>query len=209
MINYKSISPVLSAIILAATMIALGIVILMWISGYSTMVIKQSQIDLLRSEQAAKENLVIVHATYNSSESNVLIYLLNMGYSEVFLGPIRIIELPSANYIIFTPEGIWFNDYRAKAVVNSTEEDSLTALTMSVGEVSEYLENLEIRNLSAITDKIKVYALEPYNEINGYYRVEIPVKLNSNKTYRVEVWTIVNIYGKAYLCKLYTTQLTT
>jgi len=208
MINCKSISPVLSAIILAATMIALGIVILMWISGYSTMVIKQSQIDLLRSEQAAKENLVIVHATYNNSEGKVLMYLLNMGYSEVLLGPIRIIGLQSANYIIFTPEGIWFNNYSAKAVVNSTET-TLTALTMSIGEVSEYLENLEIRNPSAITDKIKVYALEPCNEINGFYKVEIPAELSLNTAYRVEVWTVVNIYGKAYLCKLYTTQLTT
>ena len=207
MINCKSISPVLSAIILAATMIALGIVILMWISGYSTMVIKQSQIDLLRSEQAAKENLVIVHATYNSSEGKVLMYLLNMGYDVVFLGPIRIIGLQSANYIIFTPEGIWFNNYTAKAVVNSAE--TIPALTMSIGDLSEYLENLEIRNPSAITDKIKAYALEPYNEMNGYYKVEIPVELNSNTTYRVEVWTVINIYGKAYLCKQYTTQLTT
>jgi len=207
MINCKSISPVLSVIILAATMIALGIVILMWISGYSTMVIKQSQIDLLRSEQAAKENLVIVHATYNSSEGKVLMYLLNMGYDVVFLGPIRIIELQSANSTIFTPEGIWFNNYTAKAVVNSAE--TIPALTMSIGDLSEYLENLEIRNPSAITDKIKAYALEPYNEMNGYYKVEIPVELNSNTTYRVEVWTVINIYGKAYLCKLYTTQLTT
>ncbi len=208
MVNNKSISPVLSAIILAATMIALGIVILMWISGYSTMVIKQSQIDLLRSEQAAKENLVIVHATYNSSGSKVLIYLLNMGFDIVFLGPIRIIELQTANSTIFTPEGIWFNNYTAKAVVNSVEEE-IPALTMSIGDASEYLENLEIRNPSAITDKIKVYALEPCNEINGFYKVEMPAELSLNTAYRVEVWTVVNIYGKAYLCKLYTTQLTT
>jgi len=210
MVNRKSMSPVLSAIILAAAIIAVGVIVLMWISGHSSMVIKQSQIDLLRSEQAAKENLVIVHVTYNASQSKVIMYLLNMGYNKIFLGPIRIKELRSTDYEdIFTPDGIWFgNNYTVKVVVDSTESNP-SPLTMNIGGLSEYLENLEIRDPSAITDEINAYILEPYNEINGYYKVEIPATLDQDSTYSIEVWTIVNIYNKAYLCKLYTAQLTT
>ncbi len=209
MFNRKSMSPVLSAVILAAAIIAVGVIVLMWISGHSSMVIKQSQIDLLRSEQAAKENLVIVHVTYNASQNKVIMYLLNMGYNKIFLGPIRIKELRSTDYEdIFTPEGIWFGKYEAKVVVDSTESYA-SFLTMNIGGLSEYLENLEIRDPSAITDEINAYILEPYNEINGYYKVEISATLNTNSTYNIEVWTIVNIYNKAYLCKLYAAQLTT
>lgn len=210
MVNRKSISPVLSAVILAAAIIAVGVIVLMWISGHSSMVIRQSQIDLLRSEQAAKENLVIVHVTYNAGEGKVIMYLLNMGYDKIFLGPIRIKELRSTDYEdIFTPGGVWFgNYYSLSSIVDSTKAD-LTPSTMNIGGLSEYLENLEIREPSAITNEIEAFILEPYNEINGYYEVEIPATLNSDTTYSIEVWTIVNIYNKAYLCKLYTAQLTT
>ena len=84
----KPVSPVLSAAI-----IAVGVIVLMWISGHSSMVIRQSQIDLIRSEQTAKENLVIVHVSNSGTDIIIFTYVINTGYSKVFLGPIRIPEL--------------------------------------------------------------------------------------------------------------------
>ena len=202
----KPVSPVLSAVILAAAIVAVGVIILMWISGHSSMVIRQSQIDLMRSEKAAKENLVIVHAIYDTSENKVIIYLINMGYDRVFLGPIRIPEIGE----IFTPGGVWFNTYTV--YVNDTNNVFPEMVEFKVGGFPEYLENLDIRDYTQIPEDkreiMKAYSLKPYNTV-GYYRVEIPVTLNAGATYSIEVWSLVPIQNKLYLCKLYTTQITT
>ncbi|RLE89090.1 MAG: hypothetical protein DRN04_16685 [Thermoprotei archaeon] len=207
----KPISPVLSAVILAATIIAVGVIVLMWISGHSSMVIRQSQIDLIRSEKAAKENLVIVHAIYDADGNKVIIYLINMGHDRVFLGPIRIPEIRSANYEdIFTPGGIWFNPYTV--YVNDTDNVFPEMVEFKVGGFPEYLENLDIRDYTQIPEDkrevMRAYSLKPYNTV-GYYRVEIPVTLSTGVTYSVEIWSLVPIQNKLYLCKLYATQITT
>ena len=219
----KSVSPVLSAVILAATIIAIGVIVLMWISGHSSMVIRQSQIDLIRSEQAAKENLVIVHAMY--SGGNITIYVINVGYSKVFLGPIRIPELriedPSTGLVIYddiyTPESIWFHEYFVYKNESNADKDKAEVIAMPLGSFPEYMENLEIRDPEHISssedvrNNMKAYRLDPYTESNYFYKVVvIPNRpLDTGKTYTVELWTLVPIYGKLYMCKLYTTTIVT
>jgi len=207
----KPVSPVLSAVILAATIIAVGVIVLMWISGHSSMVIRQSQVDLIRSEQAAKENLVIVHVS--NSSTDIIIYVINIGYSKVFLGPIRIPELRQGNVYsdIFTPEGVWFNRYDVYEVKDSVETLILPEVNMKIGSLPEYLENLNITDPNALpTEELKAFTLSPYNEVGGYYKIRIPnTGIEKGKTYSIELWTVIPIYDKLYLCKLYTAQLTT
>jgi len=210
----KPVSPVLSAVILAATIIAVGVIVLMWISGHSSMVIRQSQIDLIRSEQAAKENLVIVHVSGNVTSKKITIYVINMGYSKVFLGPIRIPELRKGNtyYDIFTPDGVWFNnEYDVYEIRDSVEIRMSPDVNMKIGSLPEYLENLNITDPNVLpTEELKAFSLSPYNEVNGYYRIVIPdVEIEAGETYSIELWTVIPIYDKLYLCKLYTAQLTT
>jgi len=212
----KPVSPVLSAVILAAAIIAVGVIVLMWISGHSSMVIRQSQIDLVRSEQAAKESLVIVHASY--AANNITIYVINTGYTKVFLGPIRVPELRTdTNYVdIFTPEAIWFYEYIVYINNSNADKDKAEVITMPIGSLPEYLENLEIRSPEDISpnedirNQMKAYRLDPYTESNCFYKIVIPhVDLETGRAYSIEIWTLIPIYGKLYLCKLYTTQLVT
>ena len=212
----KPISPVLSAVILAATIIAVGVIVLMWISGHSSMVIRQSQIDLVRSEHAAKENLVIVHASY--SGGNITIYVINTGYTKVFLGPIRVPELrTNTDYAdIFTPEAIWFREYVVYKNNSNADKDKALVISMPLGALPEYLENLEIRSPEDISpnedirNQMKAYRVDPYTESNCFYKIVIPnVLLEAGKTYSIEIWTLIPIYSKLYMCKLYTTQLVT
>jgi len=209
----KPVSPVLSAVILAAAIIAVGVIVLMWISGHSSMVIRQSQIDLIRSEQAAKENLVIVHVS-NISINTIVIYVINMGYDKVFLGPIRIPELRHGNEYrdIFTPEGVWFgNKYDVYEVKDSTETQILPEVSMKVGSLPEYLENLNITDPDIPeSEELQAFSLSPYSEIGGYYKIVLTSdEIVPGKTYTIELWTVIPIYDKLYLCKLYTAQLTT
>ena len=209
----KPVSPVLSAVILAAAIVAVGVIVLMWISGHSSMVIRQSQIDLMRSEKAAKENLVIVHIS-NISTNTVVIYVINMGYDKVFLGPIRIPELRHGNEYkdIFTPGGVWFgNGYDVYEVKDSTEISVSPEVNMKIGGLSEYLENLNITNPDIPeSEELQAFSLSPYSEIGGYYKIILSSnEIVSGETYTIELWTVIPIYDKLYLCKLYTAQLTT
>ena len=188
----KALSPVLASIILASVSLAIGITILMWLSSQSTLSLRETQIETLKAELMSKENLVIIHSEVNGG--NLVIYLCNMGYSTILLGPLRIynssfnlVLYPTSDYILY------YND-------TSTEVNE--KVSAQVGSLSEFAEKLEIRNLSLIPKEITTYVIEQYFERNQYYRLVYTLPPNVlSGTYTIELWSTAIIYDKLYLIK--------
>lgn len=188
----KALSPVLASIILASVSLAIGITILMWLSSQSTLSLRETQIESIKAEVLAEENLVIIHAYYNGS--HLIIYLCNMGYTSVFIGPLRVynsysnlIAYPATDYILYIVEDSSISEVNEKT-------------TAPIGSISEFTERLDIRDLSLIPDNITLYAIKSYHETNRYYVLVYPVSLSSG-TYTVELWSATIIYEKMYLLK--------
>jgi len=188
----KALSPVLASIILASVSLAIGITILMWLSSQSTLSLRETQIESIKAKILSQENLVIIHAYYNGS--HVVIYLCNMGYSPVFLGPLRVysshnklIAYPTTNYTLYVAEGPLISEVNEKT-------------TVPIGSISEFTEKLDIRNLSLIPNNITLYTIKPYHETSNYYILVYSVSLSSG-TYTVELWSATIIYEKMYLLK--------
>jgi len=189
----KALSPVLASIILASVSLAIGIAILMWLSSQSTLSLRETQIESVKANIAARENLVIIHAYYNGS--HVIIYLCNMGYMPVFLGPLRIYS-SSLNNIVAYPA----TNYTLYVIHDSSVSEVTDKSAAPIGSISEFAEKLNIKDLSLIPNNVMLYTVKPYFESNEYYMLVFSKTLSSG-TYTVELWSASVIYGKAYLIR--------
>ena len=188
----KAISPVLASIILASVSLAIGVMVLMWLSGQSSLSLRETQIESLKAELMSKENLVIIHSEV--SGNNLVIYLCNMGYSPILLGPLRIYN--SSINIVAYPKDDYILYY------NSTNIEVNEQVSSQIGSISDFADKLSVRDISEIPEKITAYIVEQYFTKEQYYKLTYTIPSNIvSGTYTVELWSAAIIYDKIYLIK--------
>ena len=200
----KALSPVIATIILASASLIIGIAILSWLSSHSSFTIKESQIEAIRAELAAEENIVPIHAYYDENDKVLKIYIANMGFKLAYIGPIRLYN--STANLVFVPYGITNDNYYT---LLENETTNVNSMWKPIGFLSEFLESLKLTTPDALpkTDSgtyiMSYFPIKPYNPSETWYLIEIPIQNLSSGNYVVEIWSVVLIYDKVYINKPY------